>query len=83
MASLEKEFKAIQDKVDVLQKIADTQISSSKQLVKYTDHKNKKYQYSYMNNMWGTFDLRTECYFFRDTYSNKVVSQSRSNCSWL
>lgn len=74
--TLQRDFDNIQSKFDKLQQIADAQVSPPKQFKKYTDHTKEEYQWSRFNNMWGTFRLKTEYYYWSSSsWGDKVVTK--------
>lgn len=73
---LDKIKGSLEKEMERLQSLADAQVQPPKSLHKYTDHTKSEYKYSRFDNMWGTFDLTLDYYFWRNSsWSKKVVTQ--------
>lgn len=77
---LSKDFEAIQQKVDKLQKLADLQIEPPRKFEVYTKPDDSKYKWGLYDNdnMYGTFNQRIEYYFWTSNYwADKSITQEK------
>lgn len=73
---LDKIKDSLKKEMERLQSLADAQVQPPKTLQKYTDHTKSVYKYSRFDNMWGTFNLTLEYYFWQKSiFARKVVTQ--------
>lgn len=62
----------IQQEFDRLQSLADAQVQPPKKLKEYTKPDDKNYKFSKFDNTFGTYNLNTQYYFWRNSRFTKV-----------